>query len=191
MCNECRLNWSASQSTYQLQLFCKGHSEWCLTVCDWGSLILHTHNNESAAHESAVRYCCNITQSRGSLHWRCHSEIDVEPSSSTDWAFSLLCFLISFWRCWSSWAHLSMMTQISSYHTELKDWQTCLSEMSLHCCSQLWVWVFRCWWSIYVMSAFSQGTTESMTLQRMFRCELWASHASDHSRRTLLQWDWC
>ena len=32
--------------------------------------------------------------------------------------------------------------------------------------------------------------TESMTLQRMFKCELWASHALNHSRRTLLQWDW-
>ena len=164
MCNECRLNWSASQSTYQLQLFCKSHSEWCLTVCDWDSLILHTHNDESAACELTVRYCCDITQSRDSLHQRHHLKIDVESSLNTDWAFSLLCFLISFWRCQSSWAHLLMMTQTLSHHTELKDWQTYLLKMSLHCCSQLWVWVFKCWWSIYVTSAFTQGTMKSITL---------------------------
>ena len=128
-----------SQSTCQLWPFCKSHSEWCLIVCDWGSLILHIHNDESAAYELTVRYCCNIIQSRSSLHWRHHSEIDVESSSSADWAFSLFCFLISFWRCQLSQAHLLTMTQISSHHTELEDWQTCLLKIDLYHCSQLWV----------------------------------------------------
>ena len=145
MCNKHRQNWSALQNTHQLQLFYKSHSEWCSTVYDWESLILHTHNNESAAHELTVRYHCDITQNRDSLHWRHYSEIDVRLFSDTDWAFSLLCFSVFFWRCQSSQAYLSTITQISSHYTELKDQQTCLSETDLHCCSQLWVWVFKYW----------------------------------------------
>ena len=122
-----------------------------------------------------MRYSHDITQSRDSLHWRHHSETDIEFSLSVDWAFSSSHFSVSFWRYWLSQASLS--TQIFSHHTELKDQQTYLSEMSFHCCSQLWVWVFRCWWSIYVTSAFTQDMTESTTLWRMFKYKLWASHA--------------